>query len=193
MSAGRGPKDTAELPLTYGAQLTVNFKKDKKLALAIQATFLLLALLAVAVALLVPLPLATSWAPVLTIAVTLAACLAYMAVHEATHGVTLQLLTKVKPTYKLHFPFLTTGNHAYLTRRSAVIVALAPSVIWGVVLLAALITLPDDYRLTAYIVLALNFVGSAGDFVEVFVVSRQPTAALLQDDGDDLHVFLPRG
>lgn len=59
-------------------------------------------------------------------------------------------------------------------------------------LLAALVTLPDDYRLTAYILLTLNFAGSAGDIVEVYVVSRQPAEALFQDDGNDLHVFLPR-
>ncbi|WP_152545354.1 metalloprotease family protein [Microbacterium sp. CH12i] len=80
---------------------------------------------------------------------TLAACLIYMAAHEVTHGVVLQVLTKVKPSYALLFPLVTTGNRAYLTRRSAVIVAVAPAVIWGLVLLAALLTLPQDYLLTA--------------------------------------------
>ncbi|WP_211219896.1 DUF3267 domain-containing protein [Glaciibacter superstes] len=84
-----------------------------------------------------------------------------MAVHEATHGVVLQTLTTVKHSYAVRFPFLTTGNHAYLTRRSAIVVALAPAVIWGILLVAALLALPQDYLLTAYILLALNFAGSA--------------------------------
>lgn len=191
MGAERSLKDAAELPVTYRAHLTVDLKKDKKLALAVQGIFVSIALVAVGAALLLSLPLGTDWTPIVTIFVTLAACLVYMAVHEATHGVTLQLLTKVSPSYKLRFPFLTTGNRAYLTRRSAVIVALAPAVLWGIVLLAALLALPDDYRLTAYIVLVLNFAGSAGDIVEVHVVSRQRPEALVQDDGNKVHVFLP--
>jgi Putative zincin peptidase len=121
-----------------------------------------MALVAVGVALLLELPLESSWSSIFTISVTVFACLIYMAVHEATHGVVLHILTKVKPSYALRFPFLTTGNHAYLTRRSAVVVALAPAVIWGIVLVAALLTLPQDYLLTAYILLALNFAGSVG-------------------------------
>lgn len=185
-------RDTAELPRTYREHRTVDLKKDKKFAVAVQGLFVLMALVAVGAALLLELPLETSWSPILTISVTLFACLIYMAVHEATHGVVLQILTKVKPSYAVRFPFLTTGNHAYLTRRSAVVVALAPVVIWGIVLAAALLTLPQDYLRTAYILLALNFAGSAGDFVEAYVVSRQQPDALVQDDGHKFHVFVPQ-
>jgi len=71
-------------------------------------------------------------------------------------------------------------------------VALAPSVIWGMVLVAALLTLSGDYLLTAYIVLALNFAGSAGDYLEVYVVSRQQRDAMVQDDGGKIRIFVPR-
>lgn len=183
---------TVELPSTYRQHMTVDLKKDRKAAVAVQGIFVLVVLLAAAAALLLDLPLATHWGPAVAIPVTLAACLVYMAVHEATHGVALQLLTKVKPSYAVRFPFLTTGNHAYLTRRSAVIVALAPTVIWGIVLVIALLTLPPDYLLSAYILLTLNFAGSAGDFVEVHVVSRQQQDALVKDDGNQIRVFVPK-
>jgi hypothetical protein len=172
-------RDTAELPRTYCAHRTVDLKKDKKFALAVQGLFVLMAFVAVGVALLLELSLGSSWSPILTTSVTLFACLIYMAVH-------------VRPSYGVRFPFLTTGNHAYLTRRSAVVVALAPAVIWGILLAAALFTLPQDYLLTTYILLALNFAGSAGDCVEVYVVSRQQPDALVQDDGDKVHVFVPQ-
>ena len=129
--AERSLQDTTKLPDTYSAHLIVDLKKDKKVALAVQGIFVSITLVAVGAALLLGLPLQTDWAPVVTLLVTVAACLVYMTVHEATHGVTLQLLTRVKPSYKVQFPFLTTGNHAYLTRRSVAIVALAPAVIWG--------------------------------------------------------------
>lgn len=58
-------------------------------------------------------------------------------------------------------------------------------------LVVALLTLPPDYLLSAYILLTLNFAGSAGDFVEVYVVSRQQQDALVKDDGNQIHVFVP--
>ena len=80
---------------------------------------------------------------------------------------------------------------AYLTRRTAVIVALTPCLAWGIVLLVALLTVPADYRLTAYILLVLNFAGSAGDYLEVYVVHQQQPDALVQDNGDSVHIFVP--
>jgi hypothetical protein len=115
-----------------------------------------------------------------------------MAVHEATHGVVLHVLTKVRPTYAVRFPFLTTGSHVYLTRRSVAIAALSPAILWGIVLVVALFTVPAEYRLTAYILVTLNFAGSSGDYVEVVVAARQPRGALLQDDGSQIHVFVPQ-
>ena len=78
-----------------------------------------------------------------------------------------------------------------LTRLSALTVTLAPTVICGTVLAVALLTLPPEYLLSTYILLTLNFAGSAGDFVEVYVVSRQPQDALVKDDGKQMHVFVP--
>ena len=184
-------RDTVELPSNYRQHMTVDLKKDRRFAVAVQGIFVLVVLLAAAAVLLLDLPTTTSWPHLVTIPVTLAVCIVYMAVHEMTHGVALQLLTKVKPSYAVRFPFLTTGNHAFLTRRSAVLVALAPATIWGIALVVALLTLPPDYLLSAYILLTLNFAGSAGDFVEVYVVSRQQQDALVKDDGNQIHVFLP--
>lgn len=192
MRNSRTLQDTAALPPTYRQHRTFDFKRDKKFSAAVQGLVVLIAALAIGVALLLPLPLRTDWNPILTISVTVAACLGYMAAHEATHGVFLHLLTKVRPSYAVRFPFLTTGSTAFLTRRSAVVVALAPAVIWGILLSAALLTLPQDYLLTAYILFALNFAGSAGDFVEVSVVARQQPDALIQDDGGTIRVFVPQ-
>lgn len=184
--------DAAELPPAYRVQRTVDLKKDRRLNVTIQGVFALVAFSAVASALLLDLSLSSSLAPIVVIPVILFGCLAYMTVHEATHGVALQLLTRARPTYGFRFPFLTTGSSLFLTKRSAVIVALAPSVIWGVVLLGALLTVPADFRLVAYVLLALNFAGSAGDYVEAFVVAQQQPNALVQDEGDEIRIFARR-
>lgn len=184
-------RDTPELPTTYAKHRTVDFKKERKIAVLIQAIFVGVALLATAVALLFELPLASEWHPVITLVVTVLAGLIYMAAHEATHGVTLRLLSGAQPSYRFKFPFLTTSSSLYLTRRSIVITALTPCVIWGGVLLVALFVVPADARLTVYILLALNFAGSAGDYVEATLALQQPRGTLLQDDADQIHVFRP--
>lgn len=183
-------RDTEQLPDTHHWLRTVDLKRDGRFRAVIQGIFALVALGAVAVALLTDLPLGSTWSPIVMIPAVLLMCLIYMAAHEATHGAVLQLLTKVQPSYTFRFPFLTTGSDAYLTPRSAAVIALAPSVIWGLALLAALVTLPGDYRLVTYVLVALNFAGSAGDYVEAYLVTRQPPDALVQDDGDKVHVFL---
>lgn len=120
-----------ELPTNYHRHLTVDFKKDRKFSVALQAIFLAVILIAVAVALIFDLPLASGWNPVVTTLVTLLLLLVYMAVHEATHGVALRVLTGTQPSYAVRFPFLSTSSPLYLTRGSVVIVALAPCLIWG--------------------------------------------------------------
>lgn len=184
-------RDTLELPTAYHRHLTVDFKKDRKYFTTLQGIFLAVVLIAVAVALVFDLPLASGWNPVVTIPVTVLSLLVYMAAHEATHGLTLRLLTGTQPSYSVKFPFLATSSPLHLTRRSLVITALSPSIIWGAVLFAALFFVPADACLTVYILLTLNFAGSAGDYLEAALALRQPGEALFQDEGDRVHVFLP--
>ncbi len=186
-------EDTTDLPHGYRELRAVDLKKDKRYAVTIQGLVLLTALVAVGIARLISLPLESGWPPAVTAVTTVSACLLYMAAHEATHGAVLHLVSGVRPSYAVRFPFLTTGSRAYLTRRSAVMVALAPFLVWGLVLGGALLVLPQDYLLTTYIVLALNVAGSAGDFVEVHVVTRQPATALIHDDGTSMRVHVPDG
>ena len=56
-------RDTAELPRTYREHRTVDLKKDKKFAVAVQGIFVLMALVAVGAALLLDCLLYTSPSP----------------------------------------------------------------------------------------------------------------------------------
>lgn len=82
-------RDGAKLPSNYRESQTIDFKKDRKFAIAIQAIFVAIAVMAVIIPLLFSVRLGTTWSPILTIPATFLAALIYMAVHEATHGVML--------------------------------------------------------------------------------------------------------
>ena len=120
---------------------------------------------------------------------TFSIILIYMALHELTHGLSISLLSKTKSTYKLRFPFLTTGTKAYLNKISFIIVCLSSSIIWGILLLIILMVIPKDFILSIYILLGLNFAGSSGDYVQTFIASKEDGNVLINDDGNKTNIY----
>lgn len=180
-------------PDGYQVASTLDLKEDRQAARTVQAGFGAGIALMVGAAFVLDLPTDSSWSVAVVALVTLVACLAYMVLHELTHGAVLWALTGVRPSYAVRLPYLSTGSPAFLSRRVLVVVALAPLVLWGAVLLALLPVVPQDLFLTVYVVLGLNLAGSAGDVLEAWVVSRLPGAALVRDDGSTTTVYLPTG
>lgn len=189
----RPPDNSLRLPTGYECHLSIDLKKDRAFTMAVRAVFLGVAVVAVAAALWLDLPLDTGWRPWVSVPVTVLAVLFYFSAHEATHGLALRWRTGIRPSYAFAFPFLTTGSPAYLNRGSTAFVALAPSLAWGALLLAVLLLAPADARLTLYVLLALNFAGSGGDYAEAALALRQPPEALIRDDGAEIGVYLPAG
>ncbi len=183
--------NTAQLPSNYQLDGKMDLKKDTKVNLAIQVLFVVIAALMIGLAMLLGFPTKNNWGTGVTILVTVAMCVVYMIVHELIHGIFLKWFSGVKPDYFLRFPFFCTGSGAYFNKHSFIIVALAPVVIWGVVLIPMLVLLPADFFLSIYIVTALNFAGAAGDYVQVFAISKLSPACLIQDNGKETNMFMP--
>jgi hypothetical protein len=99
------------------------------------------------------------------------------------------MLSKTKSRYKFRFPFLTTGTDAYLNKLSFITVCLAPSMLWGLILGILMFFIPQNYLLSLYIVLALNFAGSAGDYLQVVLVLKTPKDSLVKDDGTKTNIY----
>lgn len=183
--------NSAQLPPNYQFDRKIDLKKDKKAYIAIQGLFLIVVAIMIGLSLWLNFPTKNSWSTGVTVLVTVAMCVVYMITHELIHGVFLKLLSGVNPKYFVRIPFLCTGSEAYFNKRSFSIVALAPVVIWGVLLLTLLALVPTDYFLSIYIVIALNFAGAAGDYFQVFAISKLSPTALIQDNGKETKVFLP--
>lgn len=124
------------------------------------------------------------------IGITIGLVIIYMALHELTHGVFMQILSKKKPNYSFRFPYLTTGSQSFYNKMSFFIIALAPVIIWGIILMIVIAFIPETLFLSFYVVLGLNFAGSAGDYVQVYYLSKLPKNVLLQDDGNETKVFI---
>ena len=186
-----GPMTPAPPVREDRSALTLDLKEDRRAAVTVQAGVAAAVGLLVVAAFVLDLPVDSPWPGWLVAVTTVIACLLYMVVHELTHGVVLQLVTGVRPTYAVRLPYLTTGSPALLSKRATAVVALAPMLLWGAVLLALLVVMPEELFLTTYVLLGLNLAGSAGDVVQTWVVARLPEHALVRDDGAATTVYLP--
>lgn len=183
-------KKITECPTNYILKASYDLK-DKKNNLTIQMIFMLIAGISITLMLIFKFNFESEYSAWLNISITLTLVVIYLAMHELTHGLLISLLSKTKSTYKVRFPFLTTGTNAFLNKKSFIIVCLGPSVIWGIVFIVSLILVPQNLFLSFYILLVLNFAGSAGDYLQVHLVSKSSQLSLIKDDGTKTNIYEP--
>lgn len=170
------------LPKDYKPYSTINLS-DRKTATKIQYAFAGIAFIMFIIARLFDFPLSSSYSGWLTALITVSLSFSYMLIHELTHGLFIQIISHQKPKYNMSFPYLTTGAEVYLSKRSFIVVCLAPVIIWGLILIGILIVVPNSWFLIIFIVLVVNFAGSAGDYFQFVKTLSIPKDALLKDDG----------
>ena len=117
------------------------------------------------------------------------ALLAYIPLHELTHGITMYALSGVKPKYGLKLPYAYAGSTVWFDRKSHVITALSPVVLWGVALQIAVMALPPEWFWPLWIVQISNLSGSAGDMYTVWALMRMKGDLLIQDTGVRMRIM----
>lgn len=116
---------------------------------------------------------------------------AYMLLHEVVHGIFIRVLSKTKPVYGMKSFYLYAGTRGYLDRKSYVTIALAPAMIFGVILAVLTLVLPKDWFWLVMIIQIANIAGSAGDFYCSWRMLRYPKNALIQDLGTGMKIYAP--
>ncbi len=180
------------LPPHYRYAATLDFTRDRR---HIVPMFILsLALIAVpAVAGLFIVPVGPSWAlmasrwwawPALG-----GALLLYIPLHELVHGLAMLALSGVMPKFGLRLPYAYAGSEVWFDKRSHIITALAPVVLWGVLLQVAIARLPAPWFWPLWIVQISNLSGSAGDIYCVWALLRMKGDLLIQDTGVRMRVY----
>lgn len=69
------------------------------------------------------------------------------------------------------------------------IIALAPVVILGCILLLLIIFTPKNYTFLWTILLILNFAGSGGDYMQFLKVRKYPRNTYFQDNSDETAIY----
>ena len=183
-----------KLPKGYIKIESIHLEKDKKFKRKVNLIAMILAVAVLMAGQLVQ-PFNEAASELLSRAWVLLALMgvlfAYMVLHEVVHGIFIRAFTKTKPVYGMKSIYLYAGSSAYLDRSSHAVIALAPALIFGLILLALYFVLPDNWFWLIHIVQIANIAGSAGDFYCVFHLLRKKQNVLIQDLGDGVKIFAP--
>ncbi len=123
----------------------------------------------------------------------LAAMIAYLALHEAVHGVVMYRFCPVRPTFGLSGPYAYAGSAAYFNRRSYIVIALAPVAVWGVVLAVIGAFVSGPWFWVVYFTQIINISGAAGDLYVTTLMLNMPEDILVRDAGVSMTVYAPPG
>ncbi|MBQ8751917.1 MAG: DUF3267 domain-containing protein [Clostridia bacterium] len=183
------------LPENYRQIFSVDLQKDTKLALLINVFALL-----IAAVLVVPMhfyiPISTLFdmekglgAYILRFGVLLLALVAYMVLHELVHGITMKLCGTKKVRYGFTGLYAFAGSEDYYDKRSYIAIALAPVVVWGVVLAVVNALVSAEWFWVVYLIQIGNLSGAAGDLYVTVKFSKFPKDLLVQDSGVSMTVY----
>ena len=188
-------KAYTELPRGYREIDSIDLQKNKKLSLLVNGVALLIVLLMV-----IPMhfvvPMTTLFdmsqgygAYFLRFGVLMAAIVVYMVLHVLVHGITMKMCGTKKIKYGFTGVYAFAGSNDYYDKRSYIVIALAPIVVWGVVLLVLNLLVPVQWFWIVYWVQVSNISGAAGDLYVTYRFSRLPQDILVQDYGVGMTVY----
>lgn len=188
-------KAYTELPLGYREIDSIDLQKNKKLSLLVNGVALLIALV-MAIPMHFVVPMTTLFdmsqgygAYFLRFGVLMAAIVVYMVLHELVHGITMKMCGTKKIKYGFTGVYAFAGSNDYYDKRSYIVIALAPIVVWGVVLLVLNLLVPVQWFWIVYWVQVSNISGAAGDLYVTYRFSRLPQDILVQDYGVGMTVY----
>lgn len=187
--------NAARLPAGYRLVGTLDFVHNRKLMLKVNGAALVIAILMVAGGLIVR-PFGPCWQLLkdhwYAWLAILAMLLAYIILHELTHGIFMHAISGVRPQYGFQLCYAYAGSRVWFDRRSHIVIALAPLVIWGVILQVLCAVLPEAWFWPVWMVQISNVSGSVGDVYCAVYLARLPGEILIQDTGTRMRIMAKR-
>ena len=195
-------KTLKELPENYELVFEADMKKNKKLVVWLNAAgAAAFVLLAVPMLFVVPVSSLFDMEQgigryFLRVAVMLLGYLLYIVLHELTHGAAMKLFGCGKLNFGFNGLFAWCGcKDSYFPKSDFVAVALAPLVVWGVILgvLSALCgAFWQPWFWVVYFIQIGNITGAAGDIYVSCKLFGLPEETLVNDNGLGMKTFAPK-
>lgn len=183
------------LPEGYREFYSVDLQKNKKIALLVN-----LMALVIAVLLFVPMHF---FVPITTLfdmegglrdycirfLALIVLMIVYIVLHELVHGIAMKLCGTKKIRYGFTGAYAFAGSSDYYGKKAYFFIALAPIVLWGIVLAVINPFVPVEWFWVVYIIQIINLSGAAGDLFVTIRFSRFPKDILVKDYGVGMTVY----
>ncbi len=186
-------KSCQYLPDGYREIYSIDLQKNKKTSLLVNLTALAIAaILAVPMHFVVPISTLFNLdvkAYLIRFGSLILLYILYMVLHEAVHGVAMKICGAKKVKYGFTGLYAFAGSDDYYDKKSYIFIALAPVVLWGIVLAVVNIFVPQDWFWVVYAIQIGNLSGAAGDLFVTVKFSRLPKDILVKDYGVGMNVF----
>ncbi len=190
-------KSQATLPVGYKEILSVDLQKDKRLMLAVNGAAIAIAAIMAVIGIMIR-PISLSLGSeglnrlMISLVIISVGTVVYMVLHEAVHDIFMRCFSEVKPHFGFTGIYAYAGSDAYYGKLPYIIIALAPVVIWGIVLLVLNIFIPAFFW-PIYFIQITNISGAAGDFYVTLKFMKLPADILVRDTGVSMTVYAPYG
>lgn len=183
------------LPNGYREIYSVNLQKDKKTAVFVNLlAFFIMAVLTVPMCFVIPFTALFDMergfsAYCARFAILLIGIIAYMILHELVHGIAMKACGTKKINYGFTGMYAFAGSDDYYDKTSYIVIALAPVVVWGIVLAVINALVPREWFWVAYLIQVFNVSGAAGDFYVTVRFLTFPKDILVRDSGIGMTVY----
>lgn len=184
-----------ELPDGYNEIFSINLQKDKKAALKVNGLALGIALILCIVGhFIVPISALFDFNQglgiyIIRFLVLLAGVIVYMLLHELVHGITMKHFGAQKIKYGFTGMYAFAGCADFFCKKPYIIIALAPVVVWGLVLLIINCFVSGPWFWVVYFIQVNNISGAAGDIYVTYKFSKMPEDILVRDVGVSMTVY----
>ena len=186
------------LPQGYREILHIDLQKDNKLMLIVNALALIIGVVMIVPACMI-VPVNTFFdydhmpAMLMKLVVLAVGFIAYMVLHEAVHGIAMKRYSEAKVRYGFTGMYAFAGSDGYYCRKHYIIIALAPIVVWGIVLGILNFVVPTSWFYVVYFLQVGNVSGAAGDLYVTWRFRKLPADILVRDTGVAMTVYSAQG
>jgi hypothetical protein len=183
------------LPDDYREIYSIDLQKDKKMSVIVNGLAIVIAaLLAIPMNFVVPFYTMFNLENgtkdmLIKYGVLIALMITYMILHEIVHGIAMRICGTKKVKYGFTGLYAFAGSKDFYDIKSYIFIALAPVVLWGVILGVVNLFVPIGWFWVVYLIQIVNLSGAAGDLFVTIKFSRLPKDILVQDYGVGMKVF----
>lgn len=187
-------KALSSLPEKYSEYFSVDLQKNKKQMIFVNLlSFLIAVLMFIPMCFIVPFEIEITSEALIGLLIKLLAIfillVVYIVLHELVHGIAMKICGAKKVKYGFTGLYAFAGSDDYYDKRSYIFIALAPVVLWGIVLAVVNIFVPRSWFWIIYFIQIQNISGAAGDFYVTVRFLRFPKNILVHDSGTSMKVY----